>query len=189
MGKVGERSGKEFPEPLIFSHSFLRAAVATERSPGSDRVPRADAKTDQKKDGGPGEFFPPAFTVAGLGFRPNATAEALLALLAEAQRGLPSFTHLAAPAFRAETPALRQAATVLGLPLVLVSRAALEAVQPRCPTRSAAALAATGVASVAEGCALAAAGGALLRPRLAGEGVTCAVASGAPAAQAAGSGA
>jgi cobalamin biosynthesis protein CbiG len=127
--------------------------------------------------------------VAGIGLRPNATPEALLTLLVEAQRGLPPFTHLAAPDFRAEAPALRQAAAVLGLPLVLMSRAALAAVQPRCPTHSAAVMAATGLASVAEGCALAAAGGALLRPRLAGEGVTCAVASGAPAAQAAGSGA
>ena len=163
--------------------------MAAERPPGSERVPPGYSKTEQKEDGCPGEFLPPALIVAGIGLRPNATPEALLTLLAEAQRGLPPFTHLAAPDFRADAPAVCQAAAALGLPLVLVSRAALAAVQPRCPTHSAAAMAATGFASVAEGCALAAAGGVLLRVRMAGEGVTCAVASGALAAQAAGSGA
>jgi len=183
IGNVAERSGKESPKPLLFFASLSRRAVAA----GGACVPPAHAETGQKEDGCPGEFFPPALIVAGLGLRPHATPEALLALLAEAQRGLPPFTHLAVPEFRADAPAARQAAAALGLPLLVVPRAALEAAQPRCPTRSATALAATGLASVAEGCALAAAGGVLLRPRMAGEGVTCAVASGVAAAQAAGS--
>jgi len=189
MGDVAGRPGKEFPGPHLFFVLSSRPGAAAERPLFSPRVPHASAETEQKEDGGPGEFFSPALIVAGIGLRSSAAPDALLALLAEAQRGLPPFTHLAVPEFRAETPALRHAAAALGLPLVLVSRTALEAVQPRCPTRSAAALAATGLASVAEGCALAAAGGVLLRPRMTGEGVTCAVASGVPAAQAAGSGA
>jgi cobalamin biosynthesis protein CbiG len=126
--------------------------------------------------------------VAGLGCRPAAEESALLRLIAEAGRGLPPFTHLAAPAFRRDAAALHRAAAALGLPLLFLPRQALEGVQPRCPTRSEAARAATGLASVAEACALAAAGdGArLLRPRLAGTGVTCAVAAGGAGADLAG---
>jgi cobalt-precorrin 5A hydrolase len=127
--------------------------------------------------------------VAGLGCRPAVEEAAILALLRQAGRGLPSVTHLAAPAFRREVAALHRAAAVLGLPLLFVERVALERVQPLCPTHSEAALAATGLASVAEACALAAAGdGArLLRPRLSGAGVTCAVGAGATGSGAAGS--
>jgi cobalt-precorrin 5A hydrolase len=135
-------------------------------------------------------------TVAGLGCRPGAGRDAVLALLRDAQRGLPPFTHLAAPEFRRDAPALQEAAAALRLPLLFLEQEALERAQPFCLTHSPAALAATGLASVAEACALAAAGqGArLLRPRLAGAGVTCAVAqrvagAGAAAIGAAGSGA
>jgi cobalt-precorrin 5A hydrolase len=127
--------------------------------------------------------------VAGLGCRPAVEEAAILALLRQAGRGLPSVTHLAAPAFRREVAALHRAAAVLGLPLLFVERVALERVQPLCPTRSEPALAATGLASVAEACALAAAGeGArLLRPRISGAGVTCAIGAGATGPGAAGS--
>lgn len=127
--------------------------------------------------------------VAGLGCRPAVEEAAILALLREAADGLPPVTHLAAPAFRREVVALHRAAATLGLPLLFLEQAALERVQPLCPTRSEAALAATGLASVAEACVLAAAGdGArLLRPRLSGAGVTCAVGAGATGPDAAGS--
>ncbi|MCG7363793.1 cobalamin biosynthesis protein [Roseomonas sp. ACRSG] len=127
--------------------------------------------------------------VAGLGCRPGVEKAAILALLWQAGQDLPPVTHLAAPAFRREVAALHQAATTLGLPLLFVEQAALERVQPLCPTRSETALTATGLASVAEACALAAAGdGArLLRPRISGAGVTCAIGAGATGPGAAGS--
>jgi cobalt-precorrin 5A hydrolase len=115
--------------------------------------------------------------VAGLGCRPSVEATAILDLLAECGEAI---THLAAPAFRRQTAALQQAAARMGLPLLWVEDAALAAVQPLCPTRSEAAFLATGFHSVAEGCALAAAGrgAVLLRARMSGAGVTCAVAAG-----------
>jgi cobalamin biosynthesis protein CbiG len=73
---------------------------------------------------------------------------------------------------RGATP---EAAARLGLPLLFVDDAALRAAQPHCVTRSAAAERATGFASVAEAAAIGM-GGVLLLPRLAGAGVTCAVA-------------
>ncbi len=122
-------------------------------------------------------------TVAGIGCRAQVEERAVLALLDQAGQGLPPFTHLAAPGFRRATPALEAVARQLGLPLLWVERGALEAAQPLCQTRSEAALRTTGLASVAEAAALAAAGqGArLLRPRLTGAGVTCAIAAGSGA--------
>ena len=90
---------------------------------------------------------------------------------------------LAAPAFRYGHAGVFRAAALLGLPLAWVGQAALQAAQPLCQTRSAAAAASVGIASVAEGCALAVSGGTgrLLLPRLAGQGATCALAeSGVP---------
>ncbi len=88
---------------------------------------------------------------------------------------------LAVPDFKLGASALTQAATRLALEIWPVSRGGLIEVQPLCPSRSAAALAALGVASVAEACALAAAGpGArLLAPRTASEAATCALAASA----------
>ena len=68
-----------------------------------------------------------------------------------------------------------EGARLLGVGLAFVDRDALRAAQPLCPTRSDAATRAIGVASVAEGAALAA-GGTLLLPRIAGGGATCALA-------------
>ena len=75
---------------------------------------------------------------------------------------------------------MQEAATLLGLPLLLVDDAALHDAQPRCPTRSTAALHATGLASVAEAAALAASGGPLLLPRITAGGATCALAGPRP---------
>lgn len=121
--------------------------------------------------------------VAGVGCRPGVAPDAVLALVLRAGQGLPPITHLAAPAFRAEVSALAEVAARLGLGLLWLETPALEAVQPLCPTRSAAAARATGLASVAEACALAGAGAgaSLLLPRIDGAGVTCAVAAGSSA--------
>jgi cobalamin biosynthesis protein CbiG len=114
--------------------------------------------------------------VAGIGCRPDAAAGPILALIARAEAlSGQRVAALAAPEFRRDSAGLREAAAALALPLRFIRRAALEAAQPRCPTRSEAALRATGLASVAEACALAA-GGALVLPRIDGVGVTCALA-------------
>jgi cobalamin biosynthesis protein CbiG len=85
---------------------------------------------------------------------------------------------LAAPDFKQGEHGLQETARALSVPLLLVERDALLAAQPGCPTRSDAARRAAGVASVAEGCALAAAGsgGRLILARIAGPRATCALA-------------
>lgn len=114
---------------------------------------------------------------AGLGCRRGCGAEEIAALVrrAEALAGRTA-DALAAPASKRDEAGLHGAARLLGLPLHFVDRAALLAVQPRCATVSDAALRAVGVASVAEGAALAVAGGRLLLPRIAGPRATCALA-------------
>jgi cobalamin biosynthesis protein CbiG len=115
--------------------------------------------------------------VAGLGCRRGCTAADLVAAvrLAERSAGLAAGA-LAAPQFKAHEDGLHAAAAALGLPLLLVDEGAMRAVQPRCPTRSDVALATTGLASVAEGAALAASGGRLVLRRVAVGGATCALA-------------
>ncbi len=117
--------------------------------------------------------------VAGLGCRHGIAAAAVIALVreAEARAGLrPAL--LAIPGFKRDEPGLLEAARALGLPLLRVSADALRAEQPRCVTGSERVADAVGVRSVAEACALAAAGpaGRLLLPRIARAGVTCALA-------------
>jgi cobalt-precorrin 5A hydrolase len=111
--------------------------------------------------------------VAGIGCRSGCPADDILALLSDRR-----IAALAAPIGKCGEPGLIEAATRLGLPLIAVSPEALAAAQPRCVTLSARALRETGVASVAEGCALAAAGPAsrLLGPRSANARATCALA-------------
>ncbi|KXV78527.1 hypothetical protein AD954_02350 [Acetobacter cerevisiae] len=91
-----------------------------------------------------------------------------------------ALTYLAVPGFRHGEALPEEVASLLGVPLFWVSDDALRAVQNICPTVSERALQETGFASVAEGCALAAAGpGAWLRVlRQAHAGITCAVAEG-----------
>jgi cobalt-precorrin 5A hydrolase len=115
--------------------------------------------------------------VAGLGCRRGCTAADLVAAvrLAERSAGVAA-AALAAPRFKAHEGGLHAAAAALGLPLLLVEEEGMRAVQPRCPTRSDVALAATGLASVAEGAALAVSGGKLVLPRVAVGGATCALA-------------
>jgi cobalt-precorrin 5A hydrolase len=118
--------------------------------------------------------------VAGVGLRRDCAAEHIVAVVRRAAvlAGREPAV-LAAPVFKGHEAGLLQAARDLGLPLILVERDALEAAQSDCVTRSAVALGAVGVASVAEGAALSAAGpgGVLLLPRIAHLGATCALAA------------
>ncbi len=121
--------------------------------------------------------------VAGLGCRRGAPAEDVLAAityaLSVAGREATGLARLATSAAKAGEPGLRHAAAVLGLELLSLPEAALHAAAPHCLTRSARALEATGLPSLAEAAALAGAGeGArLLGPRVAaGRAATCALA-------------
>ena len=121
--------------------------------------------------------------VAGIGFSSGATAAEIVALVrrAEGAAGRP-VEILAAPAFKGDAKALRDAAELLRLPLRLLDRAALAAEQKRCPTYSPVAAAQLGLASIAEACALACAGAKkhLLVARLTQRNVTCAIAGDLP---------
>lgn len=115
--------------------------------------------------------------VAGLGFRSGCPADDIVRLVQTAQvRAGYIAGSLAAPDWKRDEPGLHAAAARLSLPIAFVDAAALTAVQPRCPTRSIVAERATGVASVAEGAALAAFGGRLLLARIAHGAATCALA-------------
>ncbi len=118
--------------------------------------------------------------IAGIGCRRACPAADIVALVrvAEAQAGV-RVTALAAPAAKREEAGLADAAAQLGLALHWVGDAALAAAQPRCVTRSACAERSLGVAAVAEGCALAAAGAQarLVLPRIASPRATCAIAA------------
>ena len=117
-----------------------------------------------------------AVIVAGIGCRKGCGAEDIVAAVRRAEAALGVRAEvLCAPDFKRNEPGLRQAAEALGLTLRFAARAALEAAQSGCPTRSDAAEAATGLGSVAEAAALAE-GGTLLAPRLAEGGATCALA-------------
>ncbi|QHC34906.1 cobalamin biosynthesis protein [Komagataeibacter xylinus] len=119
--------------------------------------------------------------VAGLGLRSGCDAHALITLVRAAQEHCGRQAELVAvPAFRYREAGVQEAARQLGLALRAVTHEELLAAQPRCVTRSARAQEALGVASVAEGCALAAAGprSRLIVPRLTGGKATCAMAQG-----------
>lgn len=116
---------------------------------------------------------------AGIGLRRGCPAQEIVALVRRAgEQAGRTVAALAAPNFKRDEAGLSQAAAELCLALLLIGPEALKAAQPGCVTRSSAALAAVGVASVAEGSALAAAGvGArLLLPRIASVAATCALA-------------
>jgi cobalt-precorrin 5A hydrolase len=117
--------------------------------------------------------------VAGFGFRTGATTASLRAALEEADGGQ-TVTHLATLADK--TDGVRELAAQLGLPLIAITPAQIVGLPT--PTYSLAAYKARGSGSVAEACALIAAGGSLARllcrrsislDRMA----TCAIAQGA----------
>ena len=115
--------------------------------------------------------------VAGLGFRRGCPADDIVRLVRMAQdRAGCSAGSLAAPEWKRGEAGLHDAAVCLRLPVAFIAHAELTAVQPLCPTRSVVAERETGVASVAEGAALAASGGRLLLARIAHGGATCALA-------------
>lgn len=124
--------------------------------------------------------------IAGIGCRRNVAAADIVALvrqaLADAGGAASALTMLAAPRFKANEPALAQAAAELGVALTLIDDAAMKAAQPRCVTRSSCAERSTGLVSVAEGAALAAAGprAELVLPRIANAVATCALAGRSP---------
>lgn len=116
--------------------------------------------------------------VAGFGFREGASLASLRAALALAQDGRPPVALLATAADK--VAALEPLAAALGVPLVGMAHGSLPPIATL--TRSAASLSARGTGSVAEACALAAAGpGAnLLGPRQVSPDrmATCALAQG-----------
>ena len=113
--------------------------------------------------------------IAGIGCRKNAPSQDILALLTDTR-----ITALATPVAKHTEPGLIAAAQHLNLPLLAITPEALAAAQPRCVTHSARAHAATGFSSIAEACALAAAGptSRLIQPRTANATATCALAEG-----------
>lgn len=116
--------------------------------------------------------------VAGFGFRSGASLASLHAAFALAQQGQLPVTHLATA--HDKVAALVPLAQVLGLPLTIVTPAALTAAPTH--TRSLASQSARGTGSVAEASALAAAGAGahLLTPRHISPDrmATCAIAQG-----------
>lgn len=120
--------------------------------------------------------------VAGLGCRAGCPAEQIVDVVREAAaRAGRDPAVLAAPHFKQGEQGLEDAAHRLGLPLLFIGADALAAAQAACVTRSTVVERAVGVASVAEGSALAACGpgGRLLLARLARGGATCALAEAA----------
>jgi cobalt-precorrin 5A hydrolase len=123
-----------------------------------------------------------AMIVAGVGFASGFLPRDVVELVRRAQSEAGCTAGaLAVPAFKNGEAGLHEAAKCLELPLIFVDRAALEEVQHRCETRSAIAEVALGLASVAEACALVAAGmeSRLLVARMSLGKVTCAIAGGA----------
>lgn len=120
--------------------------------------------------------------VAGIGSKRGVSVDEVLAAydaaLARAGLGRDDIDLIAAPAVKGGEAGISEAAARLGLPLVLVPPAQLEAASNRAVTHSARVVALLRVPSAAETAALAAAGttARLLGPRLALGAVTCALA-------------
>jgi cobalt-precorrin 5A hydrolase len=121
--------------------------------------------------------------VAGIGCRKGASAReigaAISAALSRAGLRADALDVVAAPAMKSGEPGIAAAAHGLGVPLVLVPHAELEAAGARTLTRSERVAALMGVPSAAEAAALAAGGPAarLLAPRTAVGPATCALAT------------
>jgi cobalt-precorrin 5A hydrolase len=123
-----------------------------------------------------------AMIVAGVGCRKGATAAeveaAVAAALDRAGLAAPALSAIATSAAKSNEAGIAAAAATLGVPLLLVPHAELEAAGPRTLTSSARVMAATGVPSLAEAAALAAGGptAQLISPRVAIGPATCALA-------------
>ncbi|MGR3713693.1 MAG: cobalamin biosynthesis protein [Shimia sp.] len=117
--------------------------------------------------------------VAGFGFRASATTDSLEAALAAT--GARKITAIAAPVDKAQTEAIQSLASALGMPVIEIPAELMHAVETQ--TQSAKVQEKRGTGSVAEACALVAAGvGSTLKgPRVVSEDrlATCAIAYGA----------
>jgi cobalt-precorrin 5A hydrolase len=124
-----------------------------------------------------------AMIVAGIGCRRGATAHevkaAIDAALARHALAPAALAALATSAAKGGELGIAEAASALGLPLMLVPQAELEAAGARTATRSDRVRKLTGVPSLAEAAALAAGGPAarLIAPRTAVGPATCALAT------------
>lgn len=122
--------------------------------------------------------------VAGIGCRKGASAAEISAVIADALAraglGTQALDLVAAPESKGGEQGVAAAAAALGVPLMLVAKADLEAAGARTQTRSERVLALIGVPSVAEAAALAAGGPAarLILPRITVGVATCALAVG-----------
>ncbi len=120
--------------------------------------------------------------VAGIGCRRGAPASdieaAIRAALLRANVAARSLDSIATIAAKNAEVGIQAAARQFGVPVVLVSDADLQAAEPRTQTRSERVRDITGVSSVAEAAALAAAGPSarLISPRLVIGAATCALA-------------
>ncbi|MFD1746249.1 cobalamin biosynthesis protein [Rhizobium helianthi] len=118
----------------------------------------------------------------GIGCRKGTEACTIVAVirvcLEEHGQPLPPRPILATGRIKAEEKGIRDAAAELGAKLLVLDDAALENVATRTLTRSEMSLAHTGLPSLCEAAALAAAGAnaRLLGPRHVSQGVTCAIA-------------
>jgi cobalt-precorrin 5A hydrolase len=125
-----------------------------------------------------------AMIVAGIGCRKGASAAEISAVIADALAraglGTQALDLVAAPESKGGEQGVAAAAAALGVPLMLVAKADLEAAGARTQTRSERVLALIGVPSVAEAAALAAGGPAarLILPRITVGVATCALAVG-----------
>jgi cobalt-precorrin 5A hydrolase len=126
--------------------------------------------------------------VAGVGCKRGASAPdieaAIRAALMRANIAADALDVIATIAAKKSEPGIRAAAETFGVSVVAVSDSELQAASSRTATRSERVLALTGVPSVAEAAALAAAGplAKLIGPRLAIGAATCALAiAGTPA--------
>ena len=125
--------------------------------------------------------------VVGIGCRRDSPATRIAGAVREAlaKAGIPAdrVDALATPEFKGNETGILETAAELDLPLRLVERSRMDAVQALCATRSETAELATGLGAVSEAAALAAAGrnAVLMLPRIARDDVTCAVARGAGA--------
>jgi cobalt-precorrin 5A hydrolase len=123
-----------------------------------------------------------AVIVAGVGCRRGAAAAeigaAISAALERCGLAAEALTLIATSTAKGAEPGIQGAASALGVPMVLVEQRALEDAGERTATKSQRVLLRTGVPSLAEAAALAAAGPAarLIAQRVAVGGATCALA-------------
>ena len=128
-----------------------------------------------------------AMIVAGVGCKRGAPASdieaAIRAALSRADIGADALDGIATIVAKSSEIGIQAAAERLGVAIVLVHQADLQAAEPRTQTRSERVHRLTGMSSVAEAAALAAAGPSarLIAPRLVIGAATCALAASEPA--------